>query len=70
MPTNGLVFTELADLGKVESCDVLCVPGGAGCTQALEDDAFMNEMRRLGATATYLTSVCTGSLRRAAAQTA
>ncbi len=60
--SHGLVFSELADLRHVTRCDVLCVPGGAGFTQALEEDVFLAEIRRLGATATYLTSVCTGSL--------
>jgi putative intracellular protease/amidase len=59
---NGLVFADLADLREVGRCDVLCVPGGGGCCQAMEDDDFLDEIRRLAATATYLTSVCTGSL--------
>ncbi|WP_205418452.1 DJ-1/PfpI family protein, partial [Klebsiella pneumoniae] len=44
-----------------------CVPGGSGCAQALQDKAFMQQIRRLGADARYLTSVCTGSLILAAA---
>lgn len=59
---EGLVFTKLADLAKVERCDVLCVPGGFGTTAAMLDEGFMGEIRRLGAGAKYLTSVCTGSL--------
>ncbi|MBU1378638.1 MAG: DJ-1/PfpI family protein [Alphaproteobacteria bacterium] len=59
---EGLVFTKLADLAKIARCDVLCVPGGFGTTDAMLDDAFMAEVRRLGADATYVTSVCTGSL--------
>jgi len=59
---EGLTFTNLADLAKVERCDVLCIPGGFGTTDAMLDDAFMAEVRRLGAGAKYLTSVCTGSL--------
>ena len=58
----GLVFSELEDLATIERCDVLCVPGGAGCQQAMEDAAFMGHIQRLAATARYLTSVCTGSL--------
>jgi putative intracellular protease/amidase len=64
---EGLVFTGLADLAKIERCDVLCVPGGFGTTDAMVDEAFMGEIRRLGAGAKYLTSVCTGSLILAAA---
>jgi cyclohexyl-isocyanide hydratase len=64
---EGLVFTGLADLAHVERCDVLLAPGGFGATEAMADPAFMDEIRRLGATAAYLTSVCTGSLILAAA---
>ncbi len=64
---DGLTFANLADLSKLERCDVLCVPGGFGTTDAMLDPAFMTQIRRLGATATYLTSVCTGSLILAAA---
>lgn len=64
---EGLVFTGLADLSKIDRCDVICIPGGFGTTDAMLDEAFMAEIRRLGAGATYLTSVCTGSLILAAA---
>jgi len=53
-----LTFSNLEGLGAIESCDVLLVPGGGGCLAAL----FVKEIARLGATARYLTSVCTGSL--------
>ena len=46
--------------GAIESCDVLLVPGGGGCLAAIENDLFIKEIARLGATARYLTSVCTG----------
>ena len=64
---EGLTFAKLADLSALERCDVLCVPGGLGTTDAMQDEAFMAQIRRLGAGATYLTSVCTGSLILAAA---
>ena len=64
---EGLTFAKLADLAALERCDVLCVPGGLGTTDAMQDEAFMAQIRRLGAGATYLTSVCTGSLILAAA---
>ena len=64
---DGLTFANLADLSKVEHCDMLCVPGGFGTTDAMLDEAFMSEIRRLGGGAKYLTSVCTGSLFLAAA---
>ncbi|WP_337186502.1 DJ-1/PfpI family protein [Phenylobacterium sp.] len=59
---EGLTFSNLADLAAIDRCDVLCIPGGFGTTAAMQDEAFMAQIRRLGAGATYLTSVCTGSL--------
>jgi len=67
MTSDGLTFTGLADLAKVEHCDLICVPGGLGATEAMLDEAFLREIRRLGAGARYVTSVCTGSLILAAA---
>jgi cyclohexyl-isocyanide hydratase len=64
---DGLVFAGLADLSKIEGCDLLCVPGGLGTTDAMLDEAFIAEIRRLGGGARYVTSVCTGSLILAAA---
>ena len=56
-----LTFSNLEDLGAIAACDVLLVPGGGGCLNAIENDRFLEEIARLGATARYLTSVCTGS---------
>jgi cyclohexyl-isocyanide hydratase len=59
---DGLVFAELADLAAIERCEVLCVPGGFGTAEAILNEDFIAQIRRLGQTAAYLTSVCTGSL--------
>ena len=64
---DGLVFASLGDLAKVERCDLICVPGGLGAMEAMLDEAFLKEVRRLAAGARYVTSVCTGSLILAAA---
>ncbi len=64
---EGLTFCDLTDLAAIDRCDVLCVPGGLGCTDAMLSEPFMAEIRRLGVSATYITSVCTGSLILAAA---
>ena len=64
---EGLTFSRLADLTAIDRCDVLCVPGGLGTTDAMQDEVFMEQIRRLGSQAKYLTSVCTGSLILAAA---
>jgi putative intracellular protease/amidase len=60
--SDGLVFAELANLSQIDRCDVICVPGGAGVTAAVGDHAFVETVRRLAQTATYVTSVCNGSL--------
>jgi cyclohexyl-isocyanide hydratase len=57
-----LTFSDLEDLAAIESCDVLLVPGGGGCLGAIENELYLNEIIRLGASARYLTSVCSGSL--------
>jgi cyclohexyl-isocyanide hydratase len=59
---DGLVFAGLAALEAIERCDVLCVPGGNGCTDAMQDASYMAAIRRLADDARYVTSVCTGSL--------
>jgi cyclohexyl-isocyanide hydratase len=60
--TDRLTFSNLEDLAAIECCDVLLVPGGGGCLAAIENDLFLKEIARLGGTARYLTSVCSGSL--------
>src|SRR5690606_357271 len=59
---SGLSFAGLARLSELASADVLCVPGGYGVTAALGDREYLAEVRRLGASARYVTSVCSGSL--------
>ena len=65
--TDGLTFAGLERLADIEACDVLCVPGGFGTTDAMQNAAFMAQIKRLAAGAKYVTSVCTGSLILAAA---
>jgi transcriptional regulator GlxA family with amidase domain len=64
---DGLVFARLPRLADIARCDLLCVPGGFGTTQALGDAAYLAQLRRLAAGARYVTSVCTGSLLLGAA---
>src|SRR5215475_10564392 len=59
---DGITFAGLAVLERIERCDVICVPGGFGCTDAMHDEEYMASIRRLAASARYVTSVCTGSL--------
>jgi cyclohexyl-isocyanide hydratase len=61
--TDGITFAGLAKLADIPNCSVICVPGGAGATDyAINDEEFLQELRRLAASAWFVTSVCTGSL--------
>ncbi len=59
---EGLTFANTVRLSDVASCDLICVPGGATITAALEDSQYLDEVKRLAGQARYITSVCTGSL--------
>jgi len=59
---GGLVFTKVRKLADIERCALLCVPGGFGTIEAMEDQELLGQVRRLAATARYVTSVCTGAL--------
>jgi cyclohexyl-isocyanide hydratase len=63
---GGLSF-ETQALRSITNCDLLCVPGGFGTMDAMHDLEFLGELKRLANLATYVTSVCTGSLLLAAA---
>jgi transcriptional regulator GlxA family with amidase domain len=64
---GGITFAGVRRLKDIESCALLCVPGGLGTVQALGDRQYLAEVRRLAGSARYVTSVCTGSLLLAAA---
>jgi cyclohexyl-isocyanide hydratase len=64
---GGIVFADVARLRDIPECALLCVPGGFGTIAAMEDRAYLAELQRLANTASYVTSVCTGSLLLAAA---
>lgn len=63
----GLTFADLTKLADVDGADMIMIPGGPGQTDAMQDIEFMAHVKRLGASAKYVTSVCTGSLILAAA---
>jgi cyclohexyl-isocyanide hydratase len=64
---GGITFANVVPLSEIPSCALLCVPGGFGTIAAIEDAKYLGEIRRLAATARYVTSVCTGSLLLGAA---
>jgi cyclohexyl-isocyanide hydratase len=59
---GGIVFTKVQRIADVERCDLICVPGGFGTIEAMEDPELLTHLRRLASGARYVTSVCTGSL--------
>ncbi|CAN1531510.1 ThiJ Putative intracellular protease/amidase [Caulobacteraceae bacterium] len=67
MEADGLTFAGLTKFEDIEACDLLCIPGGFGTTDAMLNEPFMAQIRRLAEGATWVTSVCTGSLILAAA---
>jgi cyclohexyl-isocyanide hydratase len=61
--TDGIIFAGLRRLADISRCDMICVPGGFGTTDnAIADEEFLRQVRRLADSARYVTSVCTGSL--------
>jgi transcriptional regulator GlxA family with amidase domain len=59
---GGLAFAGTTRLEDIPRCDLLMVPGGLAATEAALDRAYIAQLQRLAAGATYLMSVCTGSL--------
>jgi putative intracellular protease/amidase len=59
---GGLTFAGTRRMVEIERCDLLFFPGGFAATDVINDEAFMDQARRLASGARYLTSVCTGSL--------
>jgi transcriptional regulator GlxA family with amidase domain len=62
-----MTFTHIRRLADVDRCSLLCVPGGFGTIEAMEDTEYLDQLRRLAGQARYVTSVCTGSLLLGAA---
>lgn len=63
VPTDaGFSILPTATFADVPAADILCVPGGFGVNGAIADDATLAWVRQVGAGATWVTSVCTGSL--------
>lgn len=63
VPTDaGFSILPTATFADVARADVLCVPGGFGINDVIADDEAMAWVQAIGADATWVTSVCTGSL--------
>jgi transcriptional regulator GlxA family with amidase domain len=50
-----------------ENVDVVCVPGGFGTWEVIQNESALGFLQRSAASAHYVTSVCTGSIILAAA---
>lgn len=68
VPTDaGFDLMPTATFDDVRRADILCVPGGFGTVAAMEDETTLSWVRGIAAEASWVTSVCTGSLVLAAA---
>jgi cyclohexyl-isocyanide hydratase len=64
---SGMSILPTATFAEVPSADVLVVPGGAGQIELMDDAETLDWLRRVGASARWVTSVCVGSFLLGAA---
>ena len=57
-----LTLTPTTTFADCPQLDVICVPGGVGTDDMVNDEEMLDFLRRQAAGAKYITSVCTGSL--------
>jgi cyclohexyl-isocyanide hydratase len=57
-----MVLTPTITFADCPQLDVICVPGGAGSDDMVNDEEMLDFLRRQAVGAKYITSVCTGSL--------
>lgn len=57
----GLSLVPTTSFAECPSVDLLCVPGGFGVDDAIRDPETLAFVKRAGAQAKYVTSVCTGA---------
>jgi cyclohexyl-isocyanide hydratase len=57
-----LVLTPTVTFADCPQLDVICVPGGLGTDDMINDEEMLEFLRRQAVGAKYITSVCTGSL--------
>ena len=65
--SNGLTLMPNTTYDDCPLLDVICVPGGSGVTDLLQDEQTIEFVRKQAAGARYVTSVCTGALLLGAA---
>jgi cyclohexyl-isocyanide hydratase len=59
---TALVLTPTTTFADCPQLDVICVPGGFGTDDMVNDEEMLDFLRRQAVAAKYVTSVCTGSL--------
>jgi cyclohexyl-isocyanide hydratase len=63
VPTDSvMVLTPTISFADCPQLDVICVPGGVGTNDMVNDEEMLNFLRLQAQAASYITSVCTGSL--------
>ena len=63
----GLTISPDATFADAPTLDILCVPGGWGVNEYLDDEELLGFLRARGERARYITSVCSGALLLGAA---
>lgn len=63
----GFSILPTATFGDCPQMDMICTPGGGGQAAAMQDPQVIDWLKGQGATAKYITSVCSGSLLLGAA---
>ncbi len=58
----GFSIVPTATFADLPAVDLLCIPGGVGVSDVMNDRQAMDWIRNVGTDAQYVTSVCTGSL--------
>ncbi|MEM9377224.1 MAG: DJ-1/PfpI family protein [Pseudomonadota bacterium] len=63
VPTDaGFSLLPTSTFAEIERVNILCVPGGFGTIEAMQDAEVLDWLRKIASTADWVTSVCTGSL--------
>jgi cyclohexyl-isocyanide hydratase len=57
-----MTLTPTVSFADCPQLDVICVPGGGGTDDMIDDEEMLDFLRRQAKGAKYITSVCTGSL--------
>jgi cyclohexyl-isocyanide hydratase len=64
---SGFGLVPTGTLADCREADIICVPGGIGCHDVMDDQDVLAWLKDISASARFTTSVCTGSLILAAA---